>query len=145
MQNTVMYLAGAGLMETERIVQPGATLSIPVPRGAEEVQITRPDGTHEDFEVRERNTVTYARTHAVGTYAAKFDDPEKTTESFSVNILDPVESCIAPLDTVTVGAEEVQAASGSTKVNEPLWPWLALGALAVLVLEWWVYNRRVMI
>lgn len=145
LQNTVMFLAGAGLMETERLVQPGATLSIPVPRGSQEVRITRPDGSHDDLDARDRNTVTYARTHQVGAYAAKFDDPEETAESFAVNILDALESRIAPQDTVTVGAEEVESATGPTKVNEPLWPWLALGALAVLILEWWVYNRRVMI
>ena len=89
--------------------------------------------------------MTYARTLEVGTYEAEFDDVEKTKEVFAANLLDPIESCIAPVESITIGAEKVTTATGPTKVNEPLWPWLALGALVVLVLEWWIYNRRVMI
>ena len=145
LQNAVMFLASGGLLDTERIVQPGATLSMPVPRGAEELKIRRPDGNRDEVPVKDRTTVTYARTLEVGTYEAEFDDVEKTKEVFAANLLDPIESCIAPVESITIGAEKVTTATGPTKVNEPLWPWLALGALVVLVLEWWIYNRRVMI
>ena len=35
------------------------------------------------------------------------------------------------------------AARGSAEAPRRLWPWLLLGALAVSLFEWWIYNRRV--
>jgi hypothetical protein len=145
LQNSVMYLASGGLLEEGRLVHPGETLSIPVPPGAEDVTIKRPDGTLEDIEVDKRHTVTFARTHDCGVYKAEFDDPDETVETFAANLLEPVESNIVPNDDFTIGAEKVVAVSGETKVNEPLWPWAAAAALLILLIEWWIYNKRVMI
>ena len=37
------------------------------------------------------------------------------------------------------------AASGERKQPVDLWTWPVLAGLLVLVLEWWVYNKRVQI
>ena len=145
LQNAVMYLAGGGLTNSDRLITPGDTLAIPVPPGAESVRITRPDGSVDDIDVADRSIATYARTKDCGIYKADFDDADKTTETYAANILDPTESLIAPNKHFTVGAEDVQTVSGDIKVNEPLWPYAVAVAMLVLLLEWWIYNKRVMI
>ncbi len=145
LQNAVTYLAAGGLTESGRLITPGETIAIQVPPGAEEVRFTRPDGTTDDIDVHDRNTVTYARTHLCGRYQAVFDDAAKTTESYAVNILDPTESLIAPNEALSIGAEHVATETTEIKANESLWPYAAAAALAILLLEWWIYNRRVMI
>lgn len=145
LQNAVMYLAGGGLTNASRLITPGDTLAIPVPPGAESVRITRPDGSVSDIDVADRTTATYARTNDCGIYKAVFDDADKTTESYAANILDPTESLISPNNHFTVGAEDVQTVSGEIKVNEPLWPYAVAAAMLVLLLEWWIYNKRVMV
>jgi hypothetical protein len=145
MQNALGYLAGGGLVESKRLLGPGDSFSMSVPPGAEKVIIRRPGGQTEDIDVHERNLITFARTAEVGVYSAEFDDNKKTREVFAVNLLKPMESNIFPRQDFTVGSEKVVSVSAETKVNEPLWPYAVMVAMAILMLEWWVYNRRVMI
>ncbi len=145
LQNAVTFLAGTGLVESSHLVSPGETLSIPVPPGAGEIRITRPNGTWEDIDVAGRHTITYARTHDIGIYKTESDDEAETTGTFAANVLSPVESLIAPNNKLNIGGVSQAAITGETKVNEPLWPYAAAAALLILLVEWWVYNRRVMI
>jgi len=145
LQNAMMYLAGGDLTHADRLITPGDTLAIPVPPGAESVRITRPDDSVEDIDVADRTTATFARTGDCGIYKAVFNDADKTTETYAANVLDPTESLIAPNERFTVGAEDVQTVSGEIKTNEPLWPYAVAAAMFVLLLEWWIYNKRVMV
>ncbi len=144
-QNALGYLASGGLVDTHRLVRPGQTLTIPVPPGATHVRIHRPDGHSDEQDVGGQSRLTYAKTRKVGVYETTFDDAKSTKELYAVNLLDSGESRIAPNPEFTVGSEKVAAVSGETKVNEPLWPYAAAAALLILVLEWWVYNKRVMV
>jgi hypothetical protein len=36
----------------------------------------------------------------------------------------------------------VKAATAAVKMNRPIWSWLALAALALLLVEWWFYQRK---
>jgi len=145
LQNCVRYLAAGGLVETGRMVSPGDTLTIPVPAGATDVRITRPDGTTDTLPAENRSFVTYARTQDAGVYRARFDDPVGTVEVYAANTLDRTESMIAANDAFTVGTEQITAIEGEIRTTESLWPYLAGLALVVLLFEWWVYNRRVML
>ncbi|HKQ48183.1 MAG TPA: VWA domain-containing protein [Phycisphaerae bacterium] len=143
-QNALGYLASGGLVDTHRLVRPGQTLTIPVPPGATEARIRRPDGYTDEIDVGGQSRLTYAKTREVGVYEATFDAGE-AKEMYAVNLLDAGESRITPNPEFTVGSEKVAAVAGETKVNEPLWPWAVAAALAILMLEWWVYNKRVMV
>jgi hypothetical protein len=145
LQNAISFLAGGGLVEASRLITPGDTMTLDVPPGAERLRITRPEGRVEDLDVRGRATATYARTRDTGLYKAEFDDSRKTADTFAVNMLDEVESRITPKADFTIGSEKVDSYEAAKRVNEALWPYAAAVALAFLLLEWWVYNRRVMI
>lgn len=145
LQNVVMFMAGGDITQSGHMTTPGETFSLTVPPGSENAKITRPDGGRESVDVRGRATASYARTREPGLYNVAYDDPRKTADSFAVNLLDETESHIAPNSTLTIGAEAIAAKAATSRVNEALWPYAAAVALAFVLLEWWVYNRRVMI
>jgi hypothetical protein len=53
------------------------------------------------------------------------------------------ESDIRPRLDLTINAQTMQAAGDAAAVPRELWPWLALAALGLLVIEWVVYCVRV--
>jgi hypothetical protein len=145
MQNAMFYLASGGLTDTGLLITPGDTMTLAVPPGAETMRLTRPDGSTDDVEVRDRLTINYANTRKCGLYKAVFDDPAETAVTYATNVLDANESMIAPNANFTIAGNPVRSVAGDIKINEPLWPWAVAAALAILLIEWWIYNRRVMI
>jgi hypothetical protein len=64
-------------------------------------------------------------------------------EPVAVNMLDERESRIAPIEEMTVGGSAVApVGAGAARENVDLWPLLAAGALALVCLEWFVYNAK---
>ena len=64
-------------------------------------------------------------------------------EHVAVNLLDPSESNVVPLERPPGGVGEALANSGG-KSRMELWWWIvACAALPLLLIEWWVYTRRV--
>jgi hypothetical protein len=71
---------------------------------------------------------------------------DRATRVFAANLADSAESVVEASEEVSlanqvVRAEEQRADEGDRR----LWPWLVLAGLAVVMLEWWVYNRKVRI
>jgi hypothetical protein len=56
---------------------------------------------------------------------------------------DTRESDLIPAEKLELGNEEVQAKAGKQAARQELWKWLLLGAIGVLIFEWYIYNRRV--
>jgi hypothetical protein len=64
-------------------------------------------------------------------------------ERIAVNLLDPAESNLLPVNKVPGGSGEAIASTGQRSRLE-LWWWIvAVVALPLLLIEWWVYTRRV--
>jgi hypothetical protein len=61
---------------------------------------------------------------------------------FAVNLLSAPESDIHPQSLQTAGGN-VPSVTSVARVNREIWRWLAAAALVILVLEWWVYHRRI--
>ena len=61
--------------------------------------------------------------------------------AFAVNLLDEEESNIQPRDEIKLGEQKVEAGGQQRRLYET-WKWVALGALALLLLEWAMYHRR---
>ncbi|HWL93373.1 MAG TPA: VWA domain-containing protein, partial [Phycisphaerae bacterium] len=145
LQNAISHLAAGGLTEPGRLINPGDTIALQVPPGASEATLTTPDGRVDVIDAADRQVVTYARTESHGLYRARFNDPAETTELYAANVLDPLESMIQPAPEVRIGSAKVQATPEDAAVNRPLLLYAIAVALMVLLIEWWVYNKRVMI
>ena len=62
---------------------------------------------------------------------------------FAVSLCDDDESNIRPSKTLVLGSAPLTGESQATDVTQPLWPWLLIGVLLILTLEWIIYNKRV--
>lgn len=145
LQNAVSFLAGGGVGEQGRLIHPGETMTLAVPAGASKAVIRLPDSERVEIDTTNRPTLTFARTAAHGLYIARFNDTSSTSEKFAVNVLDPIESRIAPAENLEFGSGRIAAIDQSSLTTRPLWPYAAIVALVIVMFEWWIYNRRVMI
>jgi hypothetical protein len=79
--------------------------------------------------------------------------------TFAINGFDPRESDLAPRGLVPegtpkdqedkyrikIGFNPVESSRKVESVPRDWWKWIALAALAVVLVEWYIYNRRVYI
>jgi len=63
-------------------------------------------------------------------------------DRLAVSLLDPVESDLRAAATLAVSTGTSQGQPAATAVRREVWHWFAWAALAVLLLEWLVYTRR---
>ncbi len=124
-------------------LQPGQSLLIRPQPTTTEYRITLPDGTHQSYPAGP-DPLNFAATNELGIYTVELvsGGTVTTTDSFAVNLFAPAESRIAPADAIAVGQTTVSTTQPTNSYGQrELWPWLALVALLVLGLEWWVYQR----
>ena len=143
MQNAVQYLASNQSLLGKKSIAPGEPVTLMTPPGVETVTITRPDGTADEVSAGQQQAIHYGRTRHVGVY--RVEPPAPGQDAFAVNLFNAVESNIAPVRTLTVGADGAKPQTASVEVNKPAWKYFLLALLGLLLLEWVVYNRRVMV
>jgi hypothetical protein len=140
--NALRFLGGVEVAGATGPTRPGSAVSFQVPVGVKEVTVTYPDGTSRGAPVLS-GRVTFGDTYRTGPYVFTLGADRKETRV--VNLLDPQESNIKPREAVPWQRQEVSGVARVGRENRELWPWLALVALGVLMVEWYVYNRRVYI
>lgn len=144
----------------ERGVHPGETLSMILPSGARSARLTIPasatSGEPERtmaLELAQDNRVNYGPLRTGGLYELSWDGPRgpsdverdgRSVRLIPVNLASREETLIDVKDSITLptGAVAAQPAE-ATLTAKRAWPWLLLAALAFVMLEWWIYNRRV--
>ncbi len=61
---------------------------------------------------------------------------------FAVNLFDAGESDITPRTEIALGGAAVTEPDEEELGQREFWPWVALLALLILLIEWYVYHRR---
>jgi len=103
--------------------------------------LTAPDGTKVPLDPWCKDgAAEYPATDHVGFYDITSGNQHS---SFAANLLSITESDIVPQTLKLPGGGNVSEAQSVAQVNHEVWTWLALAALAILMLEWIVYHRRV--
>ncbi len=102
-----------------------------------------PGGQMIDVPRTHQAAMIFSQTDQLGVYDVR--DGGKIVQQFAVNLFDPKESDIRPRteDSVKIGFVEVKPTSHTVPVRRETWKFLLLVALGVLILEWYIYNRRV--
>jgi hypothetical protein len=145
LRNVLYSLGNLNEGATEETIQPGQIKTLRPDGTASSIEVVSPDGKRQKLtnEGRESRTdFNFGATDHVGVY--RFIEPGGTPRSFAVNLLDADESNIEPRPIITIGSDRVEAGREHGQPRE-LWKWFAVAALALLMLEWYIYNRRIYI
>ena len=141
--NAVRYLGGVKSGANAPTTRPGmpVTLRAEIPVKNLLVQSPRGDG----FEVpREtQNTYVFGKTDDIGVYDVREGTGAKVSQKFVVNLFDEQECDIFPAYRVPIEHEVVQATVSKQNARQEIWKWLLLGAVGLLIFEWYIYNKRV--
>ncbi len=121
----------------------GESLLLHPPLTADSVRIHLPDGSRRDLKATGAALI-FAETQAPGIYTLDVMQGSTVIQStsFAVNLFDPNESNIRPNTTIKLGETTVAEAQKAEVGQREFWPWLALLGLAILLIEWFAYTRR---
>jgi hypothetical protein len=140
LRNILYTLGNVSDGASEEMVQPGQTKTLRPDVALPTIEVIDPAGAKKTLERGSRADFTYGDTQRVGIYRVAWSGALQ--RSFAVNMLDADESNIEPRSTVYIGPDAVTAGRERSQPRET-WKWLVLAALTFLLLEWYVYNKRV--
>lgn len=156
----VLFLAGAlrdlsgeAGSDVEGLLRPGQIVSSMLPPGARNAELVLPDNTVAPVVPGDDGTVNFGPISSRGIYTLRWDGPRgaadglvggRSVRLFASNIASGEESDLGAVRTLKLaGAVAVGQTTTSGDGVRDLWPWFILIALLVVMIEWWIYNRKV--
>jgi hypothetical protein len=151
--NVLEYLGSNSQDSQVSTTRPGRPVELRAASNIAELTIVNPTG--EQFAVRrsEGDVFQFQDTNRLGVYDVRRGD--QVLERFAVNLFDHQESdigvrpsqdsksrTVSPAD-IRIGNIDVKATLGQTPTRTEAWKPVLACALFVLILEWYIYNRRV--
>jgi hypothetical protein len=138
--NALSYLGGSRTVLGASTVRPGQPVTLETAASNKTPSVRLPDGEVVKLTEGRLGRFTFTKTGQLGVYGLLGD---KAPQHFAVNLFLPSESDIRPQTAIKVGNVTVSGQKGSIFSRREVWKLLLLGGLGVLLLEWYIYNRRV--
>ena len=144
-QNLLQYLGSRQTANSGESFRPGTTVPIRSDVGEPELTVLHPDGQKSRVLRGNRGVYAFRGTDTIGMYDVIEGNDAETSGRFVVNLFDRLESDVTPREdqSIGIGHTDVEAVQNWKPRRRELWKWLLFLALVVLVLEWYIYNRRV--
>jgi len=130
-------------------------LSDLLPAGATDPVLVAPDGSRFNLVPAPDGRIAYGPIDRTGLYTITWRGPAapgdvaqgaRTARHYASTLADPDESNITPAPTLELASRIVKAQLPSeSRYAQRLWPWLVLVALAIMLIEWFIYNKKVQI
>jgi hypothetical protein len=142
LRNLVYTYGNVNDAATDESLQPGNVKTLKPDTTETRIEINGPgipDANPEKLQRSSQGDFVFKKTDQLGVYRATWPGGER---GFAVNLLDAEESNIQPRDEIAVGNITLRAGEERGSVRDT-WQWVALAALALLLLEWAFYHRRV--
>ncbi len=116
----------------------GQVAAVPVAGNLERVRYRGPLAMDKPVRMRKATLDAFVRT---GIYVA-VEGVDPPFDRLPVNLLDSLESSLCPADVLEVGTIVAEGQARSVAIHREVWPWFIWAALGILMLEWFVYTRR---
>ncbi|EMI41238.1 vWA domain-containing protein [Rhodopirellula sp. SWK7] len=152
--NVLRHLAGAASSSAAPSYQPGETVPVRLESAVRAVSLVRTGENDtetplDEITVGEGGSVDIVQTSSPGNYQLV----RKTTgesaagvgnvvDRFAINLFDVQESRLSTKPDVELGYETVAAVDAGIQTRREYWRPLLMLALVVLLVEWWLYTRR---
>lgn len=138
LRNAVDWLSAVSGADRVMSVRPGAPLRALVKNDEAVVELALPDRRRVQLTPLNGEAV-FPDTNRVGVYEMRTGE---LMRRWAVDMRDPEESNLLPRGKLEVGGRPITGHEQLPLGMKPVWPWLALLALAVLLVEWHLYHRR---
>jgi hypothetical protein len=136
--NAISYLGGGDLSPS---LPPGRSVTLPVAPGITDVTLETPDGQQRKLKPAQ-GSVQLDEIELPGRYVIRETGAGSgEPRIFAVNMTDDAESAITPRPRQAVPVP-TSPGDGTTTTPLEIWPYLVMGALLLLALEWWRFGRR---
>jgi hypothetical protein len=139
--NMLNYL---GLSRTAALgavnVRPGQPVTIETPVG-DPPRVRTPSGGEIRLTEGKQGKDTFAATSELGVYEVRTRG--NSVRRFAVNLFQATESDIRPRKEIKIGNVAVAGQAATVSARREMWRFLLLAGLAVLLVEWYIYGRRV--
>jgi hypothetical protein len=140
LRNVLYTLGNVSDGASEEMVQPGQVKTLRPDSALPSIEVTDPSGGRKTLERGSRADFSYGDTNRVGVYGVHWKGALQ--RSFAVNLLDADESNLEPRQAVFIGADAIESGRERSQPRA-IWKWLVLAAFVFLLVEWYVYNKRV--
>jgi hypothetical protein len=134
-------------------LRPGQTIEQSLPLDAADARVTLPDGTRQSLLVSPEGRVVFGPVMQSGLYTISWTGSAGPTDSeregrwqrvLAVNMLSPGESDVATASSKLVESKLANATSAAASQGTlRLWPYALVLMLVILLVEWFVYNKKV--
>lgn len=145
--NAVEYLGGLGEALATTGIAPGEPIVTRLPDRAEQIRMRLPDGTEEAVETGDPSSLAWGPVRRAGLYELSWEEPgstERQRRTFAVNQLDAIERRIDAAESIDFSVDVIDgsaAKAGGTRWQD-FWPWILAVALALMLVEWWIWQRQ---
>jgi hypothetical protein len=142
-RNLFEYYGGGRTGSGGENVRPGMPVNLESPGGQATLNIISPTGGKTELKSGKLGKLSFTETGELGIYHVQSGG--KAIDQFAVNLFDPRESDIRPdrSPAIKVGDMEVKGEGVWQAARKEIWKTLVLIGLAVLLVEWYIYNRRI--
>ena len=135
--------------------RPGRAIAQRLPAGATNVRVTLPGGASVSPQPGPDGRIVFGPVREPGLAEIRWSGVPTPTDAvedgtpvrrIAINLLDENETDARPAGAILFASTPaVSDERGQASLPKRIWPWLLLAALGVMLLEWWVYNRRVVL
>ncbi len=138
--NVLSFLGGNRTVLGANAIRPGQPVTVETTASNKAPAVRTPSGQTIPLKEGRLGRFAFTGTTQLGVYEVTGD---KATQYFAVNLFQAAESNIRPRTEIKVGNVKVAGQPASVLSRREMWKLLLLGGLAVLLLEWYIYSRRV--
>ena len=141
MFNVVQYLGGGRAGQSEGSFRPGQQIFLESPVAGKPLVVKSPSGKSTTLNESRLGRFPFSDTTELGMYTTSVDS--RQTGMFAVNISQSAESDIPSREEVKIGRMPVPGQATAEVARRELWKWIVAAGLVVLMLEWYIYVRRI--
>ncbi|MGA2177532.1 MAG: BatA and WFA domain-containing protein [Verrucomicrobiota bacterium] len=137
--NAVEWLNPASTKSQQLMLRAGEPFRYALTQPVAAAEVVLPGGARETVAPADIHEIVFGNTARQGTYHLRAGAVDV---AFCVNVLDAAESNTKPREELRFGKFNTVGATELRQASVEMWHWIAAGALAVLMFEWWYYHRR---